>query len=31
MYTLGKLRHQIKSFPPLSEFGQDELKSQGCL
>ena len=29
MYTLGKLRHQKKSFSPQSEFRQDELKSQG--
>jgi len=25
MYTLGKLRHQIKSFSPLSEFRQDKV------
>jgi len=24
MYTLGKLRHQIKSFSPSSEFRQDQ-------
>jgi len=30
MYTLGKLRHQRKSFSPQSEFRQDELKGQGC-
>jgi len=30
IYTLGKLRHQKKSFSPQSEFRQDELKSQGC-
>ena len=30
MYTLGKLRHQKKSFSPQSEFRQDELKGQGC-
>ena len=24
MYTLGKLRHQIKSFSPLSEYRQDK-------
>jgi len=25
MYTLGKLRHQIKSFSPSSEFRQDKI------
>jgi len=25
MYTLGKLRHQIKSFSPLSEFRPDKV------
>jgi len=25
MYTLGKLRHQIKSFSSLSEFRQDKV------
>ena len=25
MYTLGKLRHQIKSFSPWSEFRQDKV------
>jgi len=29
MYTLGKLRHQKKSFSPQSEFRQDELKTLG--
>jgi len=29
MYTLGKLRHQRKSFSPQSEFRQDETDKSG--
>jgi len=29
MYTLGKLRHQRKSFSPQSEFKQDETEKSG--
>ena len=29
MYTLGKLRHQRKSFSPLSEFRPDETERLG--
>ena len=31
MYTLGKLRHQKKSFSPQSEFRQDETEKSGVL
>ena len=30
MYTLGKLRHQIKSFSPLSEFKRVKTFSLTC-
>ena len=30
MYTLGKLRHQIKSFSPLSEFRRVKTFSLTC-
>ena len=30
MYTLGKLRHQIKSFSPLSEFRRVKRPSRLC-
>jgi len=29
MYTLGKVRHQRKSFSPQSEFRQDETEKSG--
>jgi len=29
MYTLGKLRHQRKSFSPQSEFRQDKTEKSG--